>query len=84
MKYIGVYNLDEEWATCDCSHVMKGNIYKHHMKVLKLMHLDLEEGKITRYGGSLKGIAIGWLKHFYHCHNITHPQLHPSLALAVD
>lgn len=61
MKYIGVYNLDEEWATCDCSHVMKGNIYKHHMKVLKLMHLDLEEGKITRYGGSLKGIAIGWL-----------------------
>lgn len=41
---------------------MKDNICKHQMKILKMMHLTLKEGTITRYYGSMRGIMGGRLQ----------------------
>ena len=61
-KRYWVHNPGEEWAACDCPRAMKGNICKHQMKVLRMMHPDLAEGRIARYCGSMKGTASGGLQ----------------------
>ena len=54
-----VYNPDCEWGCCDCMWAMKGNICKHQVKVLMMLHPSLAEGTITRYCGSLASTKEG-------------------------
>ena len=58
-KVYSVYNPDCEWGCCDCAWALKGNICKHQIKVLMLLHPSLAEGTITRYCGSLAGTTEG-------------------------
>jgi hypothetical protein len=58
-KFFSVYSPDCEWGCCDCMWALKGNICKHQIKVLMMLHPDLAEGTITRYCGSLAGICEG-------------------------
>jgi hypothetical protein len=58
-KLYTVYNPDCEWGCCDCLWAMKGNICKHQIKVLMMLHPGLAEGTITRYCGSLAGTKEG-------------------------
>jgi hypothetical protein len=89
-KRYWVYNPGEELASCDCPVGMKGNICKHQVKVLKLMHPDIAEGTITRYCGSLKGTGGGGLRNMLEavdggynlCEGVTSP-VHISQAKPV-
>ena len=58
-KLYSVYNPDCEWGCCDCVWALKGNICKHQIKVLMMLHPSLAEGTITRYCGSLAGTVEG-------------------------
>ena len=58
-KSYKVYNPDCEWGCCDCVWALKGNICKHQIKVLMMLHPSLAEGTITRYCGSLAGTTEG-------------------------
>ena len=58
-KSYSVYNPDCEWGCCDCAWALKGNICKHQIKVLMILHPNLAEGTITRYCGSLAGTTEG-------------------------
>ena len=58
-KLYYVYNPDCEWGCCDCVWALKGNICKHQIKVLMMLHPSLAEGTITRYSGSLAGTTEG-------------------------
>jgi hypothetical protein len=58
-KKYTVYNPDCEWGCCDCLWAIKGNICKHQIKVLMMLHPRLAEGTITRYCGSLAGTREG-------------------------
>ena len=58
-KVNAVYNPDCEWGCCDCFWALKGNICKHQIKVLQMVHPSLAEGTITRYCGSLAGRVEG-------------------------
>ena len=58
-KMYFVYNPDCEWGCCDCVWALKGNICKHQIKVLMMLHPSLAEGTITRYCGSLAGTTEG-------------------------
>lgn len=58
-KLYSVYSPDCEWGCCDCIWALKGNICKHQIKVLMILHPDLAEGTITRYCGSLAGTCEG-------------------------
>ena len=58
-KLYYVYSLDCEWGCCDCMWALKGNICKHQIKVLMILHPELAEGTITRYCGSLAGTCEG-------------------------
>lgn len=46
-----------KWAYHECMVVAKGNIYKHQMKVLLMLHLAFVEGNITKYCDVLKGVV---------------------------
>ena len=58
-KLYSVYNPDCEWGCCNCAWALKGNICKHQVKVLMILHPSLAEGTITRYCGSLAGTTEG-------------------------
>ena len=58
-KFYSVYSPDCEWGCCDCFWALKGNICKHQIKVLMILHPSLAEGTITRYCGSLAGTTEG-------------------------
>ena len=58
-KSYSVYNPYCEWGCCDCAWAMKGNVCKHQIKVLMILHPSLAEGTITRYCGSLAGTTEG-------------------------
>jgi len=47
-KMYSVYSPDCEWGCCDCVWALKGNICKHQIKVLMILHPELAEGTITR------------------------------------
>lgn len=64
-KWYWMYNPREEWVACDCPHGMKGSMCKHQMKVLRMMHPNLVEGKITIYCGSMKGTASDGLQNMF-------------------
>ena len=58
-KLYSVYSPDCEWGCCDCMWALKGNICKHQIKVLMILHPSLAEGTVTRYCGSLAGTTEG-------------------------
>ena len=58
-KVYSVYSPDCEWGCCDCLWALKGNICKHQVKVLQMLHPSLAEGTITRYCGTLAGRVEG-------------------------
>jgi hypothetical protein len=58
----GIHNPTSKWACCNCIHAQHGNVCKHQLKVLMLLHPHLVEGIITRFCGSLKGIIQARLK----------------------
>jgi hypothetical protein len=43
LKGYWVYNPNFEWACCECLFAQQGNICKHQIKVLMMMHLKLVE-----------------------------------------
>ena len=68
VQYV-VHNVGESSATYTCVHSVRGNICKHQVKVLKMLHPNLVEGRIARYCRSLKGTQNGGL----HCIGIVPP-----------
>ncbi len=60
-KKYWVHNPESEWASCDYSYAC-GNIYKHQVKVLQLLHLELAKGTIVHYCGALKGTIHGGIQ----------------------
>jgi hypothetical protein len=47
---------DSEWAQCDCPIASHGMIFKHVVKVFKMLHLDIEDGEIVREADTLHGV----------------------------
>ena len=47
-----IYSLDSEWAQCDCPVAQEGMIYKHTVKVFKMLHPDVDDGVIFREVGT--------------------------------
>jgi hypothetical protein len=45
-----------EWPQCDCPIAGQGFIYKHVMKVCKMLHLDILDVTIIREVGTLHGV----------------------------
>jgi len=64
VQYV-LYNPRELWATCSCIHAQRDNTCKHKMKILRLLHLNLTEGIVTRHYGALKGSTAAGLGHFF-------------------
>jgi hypothetical protein len=58
VKY-AVYNLDTQWACCECVHSQKGNLCKHQIKVLRMMKPKLANGTIIKVCGTLYGTRLG-------------------------
>jgi hypothetical protein len=58
MRYV-VYNLDIQWACCECVHAQKGNLCKHHIKVLQMMKPELADGTIVKVYRTLYGTRLG-------------------------
>jgi hypothetical protein len=54
-----VHNPETEWGCCECPHSMKGNLCKHHLKVLRMTRPDLAEGGIVKVCGTLYGTSRG-------------------------
>ena len=57
-----VHNPDSEWGVCNCVWAQRGNMCKHHVKVLTMMNPDLAEGTIARYCGRMAGTVNGGLQ----------------------
>lgn len=64
-KRYWVHNLESKWASRDCSCGQCGNICKHQVKVLQLLHSELVAGTIAHYCGALKGNVEGGLQHLF-------------------
>ena len=60
MRYT-VYNPGSEWGVCNCIWAQRGNMCKHHVKVVMMMNPDIAEGTIARYCGRMAGNANGGL-----------------------
>jgi hypothetical protein len=58
-KKYWVHNPKSKWASCDYPYAQHGNICKHQVKVLQLLHPKLAKGTITCYCGALKGTIHG-------------------------
>jgi hypothetical protein len=56
-----VHNPGSEWGVCNCVWEQRGNICKHHVKVVMMMHPDITEGTIARYCGRMAGNVNGGL-----------------------
>ena len=61
MRYT-VYNLGCEWGVCNFVWAQRGNMCKHHIKVVMMMHPDIAEGTIARYCGRMAGNVNGGLQ----------------------
>jgi hypothetical protein len=57
-----VHNPGSEWGVCNCVWAQRGNICKHHVKVVMMMHPEIAEGTIARYCGHLAGNVSGGLQ----------------------
>ena len=56
-----VHNPGSEWGVCNCVWAQRGNMCKHHLKVVMMLHPDIAEGTIARYCGRLAGNVNGGL-----------------------
>ena len=56
-----VRNPGTEWGVCNCVWAQRGNMCKHHVKVVMMLHPDIAEGTIARYCGRLAGNVNGGL-----------------------
>ncbi len=50
-----VYNPKSKWAYCECFQLQRGNICKHQIKIILLLHPDIVKGTIAHYYDSLSG-----------------------------
>ncbi len=57
-----IHNPTSYWACCNYVNAHCGNICKHQLKVLMLLHLDLAEGTIVWFCGLLKATFEGGVK----------------------
>ena len=57
-----VHNPGSEWGMCTCVWAQRGNMCKHHVKVVLMMHPEIAEGTIARYCGRLAGNINGGLR----------------------
>jgi hypothetical protein len=57
-----VHNPGSEWGVCNCVWAQRGNMCKHHVKVVMMMHPDMAEGTIARFCGRLAGNVNGGLQ----------------------
>ena len=57
-----VHNPDSEWGVCNCVWAQRGNMCKHHVKVVMMMNPEIAEGTIARYCGRMAGNVNGGLK----------------------
>lgn len=57
-----VHNPGSEWGVCNCVWAQRGNICKHHVKVVMMMNPEIAEGTIARYCGRLAGNVNGGLQ----------------------
>ncbi len=64
-KKYWVHNPKSKWASYDCPWAQHGNIRKHQVKMLQLLHPKLVEGTITRYCGVLKGTVEGSFENLF-------------------
>jgi hypothetical protein len=64
VKY-AVYNLDTQWACCECIHSQKGNLCKYQIKVLQMMKPELANGTIIKVCGTLYGTRLGGVLALY-------------------
>jgi hypothetical protein len=70
----------EEYAQCNCPWTDQGHIYKHSVKVYKMIHPDVEDSSIIRLRGSLRstvatGIDNAGLDSFCSPHRLAPPAL---------
>jgi hypothetical protein len=45
-----------KWPQCDYPYAQQGIIYKHIMKMFKVLHLDVHDGAIDRDVGTYHGV----------------------------
>ena len=57
-----VHNPGSEWGMCTCVWAQRGNMCKHHVKVVIMMHPEIAEGTIARFCGRLAGNKNGGLR----------------------
>jgi len=57
-----IHNPTLEWTCCNYVNAQHGNIRKHQLKVLMLLHPNLARDTIVWFCGSLKGTSQGGLK----------------------
>jgi hypothetical protein len=50
--------LEEEYAQCNYPWAYQGHIYKHAVKVYKMIHPDVQNTTIIRLRGSLRGTIV--------------------------
>ena len=68
-----VHNPGSEWGVCNCVWAQRGNMCKHHIKVVMIMHPEMAEGTIARYCGRLAGNANGGLQQLLTPRRVEHP-----------
>jgi hypothetical protein len=64
-KKYWVHNPKLEWISYDCPWAQCGNICKHQVKVLHLLHPKLAKGTIACYCGVLKRIVEGSFENLF-------------------
>jgi hypothetical protein len=77
-----VHNPETEWGCCECPHSMKGNLCKHHLKVLRMLRPDLAEGGIVKVCGTLYGTSRGGISQLVQFPEL--PEIEPELAGETD
>ncbi len=57
-----LHNPKSEWAFCNCPYAQRGNICKHQVKALQLLHPKVAKNTITCYCGVMKVTIHGGLQ----------------------
>jgi hypothetical protein len=52
-----VHTLALEWPKCDFPLVTQGIVYKHVMKIFKMLHPNIGDGSIVRETNTLHGVV---------------------------
>jgi hypothetical protein len=54
-----VHALASKWWQCESPFVAQGIVYKHVMKVFKMLHPNIRDGSIVRETGTLHKVTLG-------------------------